>query len=130
MTSLAQRRRHLTRHTRGINKEERSRRDVWDRVGGSSFTGSLEPYTREDMWLDQMEALPTEEAVHQLVELLRTHELKQVTEGVVNDTVSASKMGDALEVAKAINSWIATAEELIGSRRRLRYILVARQNRR
>ena len=129
MTSLAQRRRHLTRHTRGFDSVEKFRRD-WEQVGGSSFRGSFEPYTREDMWFDQMEALPTEEAVHQLVALLRTHELKQVAEGVLNDTVSASKMGDSLEVAKAINSWIATAEELIESRRRLRYILAARQNRR
>ena len=129
MTSSAQRRRHLTRHTRGFDRVERFRRD-WEHLGVRSVRGSLEPYTREDMWLDQMEALPTEEFVHRLVELLRNHELKQVAEGVLNDTVSASKMGDALEVAKAINSWVATAEELIDSRRKLRYILAARRNRR
>ncbi len=127
MTTLDQRRRHLIQHRRGFDSVERSHSD-WEH-GRGAIRGSFEPYTREDMWLDQLEALPTEESVHRLVELLRTHELKQVTEGVLNDTVSASKTGDLLEVAKTINSWVATAEELVGSRRKLRYILAARQSR-
>lgn len=129
MTTLPRRQRHLARHTRGLYHVEKFHRD-WEHTRSSSFQASFEPYTREDMWLDQMEALPTKEFVHRLVELLRTHELKQVTEGVLNDTVAASKIGDSLEVAKAINSWIATAEELVDSRRKLRYIQAARQNRR
>lgn len=129
MTNLAERRRHWSQHTRGFDSLEKFRRD-WEPVGVSSFRRTFQPYTREDMWLDQMEALPTEEAVHRLVDLLRSHELKQVAEGVLNDTVLACKTGDSLEVAKAINSWVATAEELIDSRRKLRYIVAARQNRR
>ena len=129
MTTLPQRQRHLARHTHGLYQVEKIHRG-WEHTRSSSFQESFEPYKREDLWLDQMEALPTKELVHRLVELLRTHELKQVTEGVLNDTIAASKMGDSLEVAKAINSWIATAEELVDSRRKLRYILAARQNRR
>jgi hypothetical protein len=87
----------------------------------------LQPYTREDAWLDQLEQLPSDAQVHYLFSLLRTGELRQLAEGVVNDTTTACKAGDSLEVAKAINGWIATAEELAASRRKRRFVLSARR---
>ncbi len=83
--------------------------------------------TPEDTLRGQLEQLPTEEQVHILVQLLRTPELREVAAGVINDVAAGCKSEDILEVAGAINGWIATAEETVTSRRKLRNIIAARE---
>lgn len=87
----------------------------------------VEPYTREDAWLDQLERLPSKEQVQRLLALLRITELREIAQGVIIDCAAGCKAGDLLEVAQTINNWAATAEEIASSRKRLRFILAARQ---
>ena len=87
---------------------------------------SVERYNREDEILDQLGQLPSKEIVRLLISKLRHPELQEFAEGVVNDVTDAIKKGDNLESAKAINGWIATAEEPITSRRKTRHVLAAR----
>lgn len=81
----------------------------------------------EDSIQSQLEQLPTEEQVNLLVQLLRRAELREIAAGVINDVAAGCKSGDILEVTKAINGWVATAEETATSRRKLRYIIAARE---
>lgn len=103
----------------------RSRHDIWGRIEFESVR-KLELYNREDEILDQLGQLPSKQFVRLLISKLRQHELREFTEGVVNDVTDAVKKGDNLLSAKAINSWIATAEEPISSRRKTRHVLAAR----
>ena len=135
-TSSGQRK-HLVDHYREVfpsgarvMQETEDIRYAWDRKEVAEIKRGVEPYTREDVWLDQIEQLPSEEQVHILLGLLRAPELREIAAGIINDSAVACKVGDSLEVAKAINGWIATAEELATSRRKLRYILAARQRQR
>ena len=105
------------------NYAERSRWS-FDRLPRPELT--LEPYTHEDEVLDQLGQLPSKDQVRLLLQLLRRPELQELAEGVINDVSSAAKLGDNLATAKAINSWIATIEEPIASRRKLRHVLGAR----
>ena len=120
-------RRHLASDVLHEEAKESARR-WWVRKGWSDVHPNLEPYTREDMWLDQLGQLPSEEQVQRLVDLLRSPELRELTKGVISGSSTACRTGDLLEVAKTINDWIATTEEVIESRRRSRYILAARQH--
>ena len=138
MTTPKNQRRHLLSHARrrfpsGLGGLAPF--DAWSRRWETDETwtsqrSSIEPYTKEDMFFDQMEQLPSAEKVSRIVLLLRNPELRSVAEGVINDVSTACRQRDTLEVAKAVNSWIATAEEVIGSRRTLRFIEAARLNRR
>ena len=85
-----------------------------------------ESYTPEDEWLDQLSALPTTEQLEKLLGLMRTAELKEYAKGLTAETVAACKAGDLLEVARVLNGWVATAEEIVTHRRNLRYIRAAR----
>lgn len=115
------RRRHEDIHT----TPGRSRHGTWGRTEYERI-GKIERYGREDKIVDQLGQLPSREFVRLLISRLRQHELREFTEGVVNDVTDAVKKGDNLESAKAINSWIATAEEPISSRRKTRHVLAAR----
>lgn len=88
--------------------------------------GLLGPYSSEDEWLDQLDSLPTEEQLEQLVGMMRVSELREYAQGMTRDAVAACKMGDLLEVTRVINGWVATAEELVTHRRNLRFIQAAR----
>ena len=80
----------------------------------------------EDRWLDQLGQFPSEEQVHKLVQLLRPSELREIAAGIVTDSIAGCRANNFLEVAEAINGWVATAEETVASRRKLRHILAAR----
>ena len=85
-----------------------------------------EHYSPEDALFDALDDLPTRPQVTKLIELLRHKELKEVTEGVLNDCSQAAKTLQPLEYANTINSWVATAEEIIANRRTYRYIMAAK----
>ncbi len=87
-----------------------------------------EVYTLEDAWRDQLAQLPSEEQVSALVTMLHTSELREIAAGIINDVIIGCKAGNIVEVAEAVNGWIATAEETLASRRKLRHILAARQS--
>lgn len=76
-----------------------------------------------------MEQLPSPEHVRKLIERLSRSKLVKATEGLINDTVKAHKNQDMLEAICALNSWIATLEELGFEGRRLQYIIKARESR-
>ena len=88
--------------------------------------GLLEPYSSEDEWLDQLDSLPTEEQLERLVGMMRVSELREYIQGLTLDTAAACKAGNFLEVARVINGWVATAEELVTHRRNMRFIQAAR----
>ena len=87
-----------------------------------------EVYTLKDTWRDQLAQLPSEEQVSALVTMLHTSELREIAAGIINDIVTGCKAGNIIEVAEAVNGWIATAEETVASRRKLKHILAARRN--
>lgn len=137
MVSHIGRRKHVMEHYQDIfpSDAERLVRQadilrVWERREIADVTRDLDPYTREDLLLDQLSQLPSEVQVHTLVNRLRSSELRDVAEGVINGSITACKSGDYLEVAKAINEWVATAEETVTFRRKRRHILAARSRQR
>lgn len=87
----------------------------------------LGAYTREDRLFDELGQLPDQETIRMLVPLLRIKELRELAEGILNDCTQASRNRDILENAAAINSWVATAEEMVNSRRKFRFIQAARE---
>lgn len=87
------------------------------------------PYTSEDEWLDQLDSLPSQEQLEKLLGKMRTPELREYAQGLTEEIVAACKAGNLLEVARVINGWIATAEELVTHRRNLRFIQAARSRR-
>ena len=97
--------------------------------GSSGGLGTKqEVYTLEDAWRDQLAQLPSEEQVSALVTMLHASELREIAAGIINDIVIGCKAGNIVEVAEAVNGWIATAEETVASRRKLRHILAARRS--
>lgn len=86
-------------------------------------------YTREDELLDQLGQLPTEEDIRTLISALRNATIREWTTGLIVDTVAAVQSRDILEVAKATNSWIATAEEITVRPRKMRHMVAARDQR-
>ena len=133
MTTILRGQGTLEDHTRHwLDYDERDHRHFSDVPQGRYSeeirkTGNA-PYTSEDMLLDQLEQLPSAEQVSVLVKLLRAPELREIAAGVIIDVTTGCKVSDSLEVAKAVNGWIATAEEIVTSRRKLRHILAARQS--
>ena len=128
MTSGRRERHGFAHHLPGVDlaTEEQFLR-WWERDVGE-FTGTgLPEYDREDQLLDQLDRLPSEEQIERLLELLRSPEIKALAKGVIIDSSTACKKVDILEVARGINEWIATSEEILESRRRMRHILHARR---
>ncbi len=82
----------------------------------------------DKLWRDQVAQFPSDEQVQVLIGLLRTPELREIAAGAITDTIAACQAGNFLEVAEAANGWIATAEETVASRRKLRHILNARES--
>lgn len=76
-----------------------------------------ETYEPEERWADALEQLPTPEMIGTLMGLLKPDELREVAEGILLDCAQATRRQDILENAEAINSWIATAEEIITTRK-------------
>ena len=95
-------------------------------AGGSGT--KQEVYTLEDAWRDQLAQLPSEEQVSALVTMLHTSELREIAADIINDVIIGCKAGNIVEVAEAVNGWIATAEETVAYRRKLRHILAARRS--
>ena len=108
--------------------------DEWDFQPPNKHTTSavvtnrvVERYSPEDALLDALEELPTPSQVRRLIELLRHKELKEVAEGILNDCSEAAKTLQPSEYANAVNSWMATAEEIIANRRTYRYIMASKE---
>ena len=99
-----------------------------DLIGSEYYVDLIgfEYYSDEDALCDAVANLPTPAQVKTLVESLRIKELREVTEGVFNDCSMAARTLRPLESASAINSWVATAEEIITTRRTYRHISAAR----
>jgi hypothetical protein len=87
----------------------------------------LGPHGPEERLSDALDQLPTPGMVRVLIESLKPTELRELAEGVLNDCTQATRRGDLLENAESINSWIATAEETINTRRKYRSIKAARE---
>ena len=86
-----------------------------------------ETYGAKERLADAMEQLPTSEMIGTLMGLLKPNELREVAEGILLDCTQATRKQDILENAEAINSWIATAEEIITTRKRFRAIQKTRE---
>ena len=86
-----------------------------------------ELYGAEERLADALKQLPTPEMVGTLMGLLKPDELREVAEGMLLDCTQATRKQDILENAEAINSWIATAEEIIATRKRFRFIKKTRE---
>ena len=80
-----------------------------------------------EAWREQLAQLPTEEQARILVELLRPAELRELAAGLITEAAAGCKAESLTEVAEAVNGWVATAEEMATSRRKLRHILAARE---
>jgi hypothetical protein len=65
--------------------------------------------------------------VEELVSALKTPLLRQMTIEIINGSIVFAKSGDRLEHVRALNSWIATAEETVAAGRRLEQILSRRK---
>ena len=62
------------------------------------YPAVLEPYPREDQLLDELEQLPSPELVRKLIQSLKTIELREISEGMVIDCVSATRRQDIVEL--------------------------------
>ena len=80
-----------------------------------------------EAWREQLAQLPTEEQARILVGLLRPAELRELAAGLITDAAAGCKAESLPEVVEAVNGWVATAEEMATSRRKLRHILAARE---
>ncbi len=83
--------------------------------------------TPADILRDQLEQLPDGAERLILVQLLRTSELREVLDGLITDVIAACQAESLPAVAEAVNGWVATAEETVASRRKLRHIIAARE---
>lgn len=81
----------------------------------------------ENALREQLTQLPTAEQAAQLVQLLRPAELRELAVGLITDTAAACHSENLQAAAEAVNGWVATAEEMSLSRRKLRHILAARE---
>ena len=95
--------------------------------GSNDELPAPESYGVEERLADAMEQLPTPEMIGTLMGLLKPDELREVAEGILLDCAQATRKQDILENAEAINSWIATAEEIITTRKRFRAIQKTRE---
>ena len=95
--------------------------------GSSEELPAPETYGAEERLADALEQLPTPAMIGRLMELLKPDELREVAEGIMLDCTEATRKQDILENAEAINSWIATAEEIITTRKRFRTIQKTRE---
>ena len=104
--------------------------DVWirhqDEIISVQSNLQAEPYPPEDALTDALCALPTAFMAKRLIELLRPKEIREFAEGMIVDCSEAARTLKPLEYANAINSWVATAEEMIANRKTQRFILAAR----
>ena len=85
-------------------------------------------YTSADILRDQLGQLPDGAERLILVQLLRTSELREVLDGLITDVIAACQAESLPAVAEAVNGWVATAEETVASRRKLRHIIAARES--
>ena len=102
---------------------------LWPPYNTSPVDKVLDPYTPEDRLLDELAQLPTPDVIRALIELMKPIELRELSEGVLNDCIRCIKVTpnqSTLEIANIINCWIATAEETVSSRKKLRFIKAAR----
>lgn len=88
---------------------------------------TIRRYDREDELLDQLERLPSQDQIRQLVGLLGKPSLKMLSEGLLVDGVEACKKLDILAVVKVLNSWTATVEEKVAAGNRINRILSRRK---
>ena len=84
-------------------------------------------YISEKDLREQLAQLPTAEQAAALVQRLRPAELRELAAGLITDTAAACQSENVLAAAEAVNGWVATAEEMSLSRRKLRHILAARE---
>ena len=77
-----------------------------------------ETYGAEERLADALQQLPTHDMIGTLMGLLKPDELREIAEGILLDCTQATRKQDILENAEAINGWIATAEEIITTRKR------------
>ncbi len=70
---------------------------------------------------------PSTDMVTTLVERLRPQELRWLVKDVMNASIVACYTNTTEDLASMLNGWVATAEIMIGARRRWRHILKARQ---
>lgn len=85
-------------------------------------------YSREDELMDELGNLPSQDEVAELCSVLRVSTLRGMSEGVINGGVRhLRENADRVELAKLINSWIATAEETIAAGRNLNRIAARRK---
>ena len=89
---------------------------------------AIPPYGAEERLADALKQLPTPDMVQKLVGLLKPDELREVAAGLLADCAQAARNGNLLESAEAINSWVATAEEIVTTRKRFRYIKQTRED--
>ena len=115
-------------HERGLGEHRSHPAFGWDfHLPTYEDKEALEPYSLEDRLFDELEQLPTPQLVGMLIRLMKPIELRELSEGVLNDCIQATHQQSLLDVANALNSWIATAEETVASRRKYRHIRAARE---
>ena len=71
--------------------------------------------------------LPTQGAITAMIAKLRPHELRWLAEDVINVGILACRENETEELREMLVGWIETADLMISTRRRARYILRARQ---
>jgi hypothetical protein len=82
-------------------------------------------YTREDALFDMLDELPTDAQIADLVSRLRVSTLRNMTTDLLKYNVAVAK-DHALYpymFCERLSSWLATAQEVLASRKRLRQVL-------
>ena len=84
---------------------------------------SLDPATN----VETNVLFPTTQTVAALLGKLRPHELRWLAEDIISAAISAYQTDTTDRLHQMLISWIETADVMVSTRRRWRYILRARQ---
>ena len=92
---------------------------------GPSWSGV--GHWHEDVLIDQLTQLPTDDQVSVLVNNLSERNVRGLAFDVFAAGVASVKTNRRMELAKVLVGWTATAEELIASRGRTKHLIAARE---
>ena len=107
--------------------------DFWEHVEEEddewpAITVEYSGYEYEDELVDQLAKLPSAEDVVELMSTLRVSSLREFSSEVVNGMVSfIIENRGRLQQARFINSWVATAEEIVAAGRNYNRVIARRR---
>lgn len=94
-------------------------------VARKQFAAYWDTYTREDALFEMLDELPTDAQISDLVDRLRVSTLRNMTTDLLKYSVKVARDHTLYPYTfcERLSSWLATAQEVLASRKRLRQVL-------